>query len=351
MKKLILCNYLFIKRCFKRVSFILLLLSIPILCVIFKAGIENTKISVKAAVYAENPDELTDRIFNNLSANYESVTFEICTNTDDLKRKVASGYYECGYVFTSDFSTKIYNNQTNHLVTVYKSPSTLTDVLTDEYVFSEVFAEYGFNELAEFIIKQDIFKINDINSLRSTLRPQYDYYLYGNDTFSFEYINSENKTIDNSSLLSSYVLLSIRGIIALFIMFTAFIGTFNLYKDTAAGIFIAFNRLLRPLCKMSEIFSLTLITGVFCLFGICISGLSDGFTLELFRIISYAIICTLYCFTLYKIIPNSFAFAAIIPVLVLGSIIFCPIFIDITEIIPTAKYIGWLFPPKYYFAL
>lgn len=351
MKKLILCNYLFIKRCLKRTSFIILLLLIPILCMVFKTNIEDTKISIKTGLYIESEDNLTNKICNNLKNNYESVTFERCSSLDELTSRVASGDYECGYVFNSDFSEKVYKNKTNNLVTVYKSPGTLTDAITDEYVFSEVFAEYGFNELAEFISSQKIFTINDIDALRSTLRPEYDYYMAGNDTFSFEYINADNEAIDNSSLLSSYVLLSVRGIITLFIMFAAFIGTFNLYKDSKTGIFNAFNSKIRPFCKMSEIFSLTLLAGILGMSGVYLSGLSDGIWLEIFRILLYSIICTLYCYILYKIIPNSFAFAALIPVLVLGSIIFCPIFMDVSEIIPIVKYIAWLFPPKYYFAI
>lgn len=66
MKKLILCNYLFIKRCLKRTSFIILLLLIPILCMVFKTNIEDTKISIKTGLYIESEDNLTNKICNNL---------------------------------------------------------------------------------------------------------------------------------------------------------------------------------------------------------------------------------------------------------------------------------------------
>ena len=354
MKKIILCNALFVKRGFKKISFIIILLLMPVLCYLFKSSIKTTDITIKVGIYNESSDETTANICNNLFTKYDSIVFEKCNNIKELNDKVASGEYECGYVFRADFSEKLNSNDLNKIVDIYTSPSTLTDSLTNEYVFSEIFTEYAFNQLTDYISSEKMFDINgidEITSLKAYLRPQYDYYLNSDDTFSFEYVNAENETIDNTGLISSYVLLSIRGIIALFIMFAAFIGTFNLYSDYKTGAFSAFDKFTRPFCEMSEIFSLTLIACLSGLIGIHISGLSDGFALELMRLLAYSIICTIYCFVLHRILPTSFAFAALIPVLVLGSIIFCPIFFDITEIIPVTKYISWIFLPKYYFLL
>lgn len=349
MNRIILCNRLFIKRGFKKISFVILLLMMPLLCLLLKTSIKESKITIRAGIYLEDKGSIPVKICDNLTQNYESVSFEKCDSLQELKDKVASGYYECGYVFAADFTDKISTNNLKKIVDLYKSPGTLTSAMMNEYVFSEIFVEYGFNKLIDFIGAQKIFEITDTKSLRENLRPKYDYYLNSNDTFSFEYINADNEKIDNSGLLSSYVLLSVRGVISLFIMFAAFIGTFNLYKDSKTGIFIVFKSLSKSFCKMSEIFSITFLSILSGLFTIYLCDLSEGFLKECIRLLLYAIICTIYCFILYKIISNMYLFAALIPVFTIGSVIFCPIFIDISELIPVAKYVAWIFLPKYYF--
>lgn len=351
MQKILLCNRLFIKRGFKKISFIFILITLPILCYFLSSTIKNEKTSIKVGIYSECNDELADKIIDNLINEYESVSFIECSSVAQLKAKVTSGSFECGYVLPEDFTEKLAYNDLNNIVELYTSPGTFLSSLSNEYIFSEIFKEYVINELAEYISAQDIFTITDATHLNQILRTMYEEYLESGETFSFRYINADNQIIDNTELLSSYFLLSIKGIIALVIMFVAFIGTFNLYKDARSGVFRSFGGLTSLLCKMSEIFSLTFIACISGLLSIVLSGQSDGIITEVLRLLLYASVCTIYCFIMHKIVPSNYAFAALIPVFVLGSILFCPIFFDITEMIPTGKYVAWLFLPRYFFIL
>lgn len=349
MKKLLLCNLLFIKRCLRKLSFIILLLAIPILCLMLRNSSKDKSASITAGLYLEQESPLALQISDNLINKYKSVKFERCPNKETLIKRVTNGTYETGYVFSLDFDEKLINKKTKNIVKVYVSPNTLTAALTNEYVFSELFTEYAFFELVDYIKTDKVFKDKDLSNLSSTLRPIYDNYINGDETFSFKYISPEDGDIDDGSLFHSYLMLSVKGIIALFIMFAAFIGTLNLYKDNKAGIFYAFKGAYKTLAKMSEIFSVSVLASVFGFITIYICSLSDGVFLEIFRLLLYALLCTVYCYVLCKLIPNQYIFTAFIPILVLGSIIFCPIFIDVSEILPFVKYISWLFPPKYYF--
>lgn len=351
MKKLLLCNWLFMKRGFKKISFMLILVALPILCYFLKSTVKEEGISLKAGIYIESESELTGQIKEHLIHNYESVSFEECATLSELKDKVASNTYECGYVFDKDFEEKLSQNNLDKIVTLYSSPSTFMASLANEYVFSEIFQKYAVNELVEYISSQDIFTIKDMAALSNELHTMYEGYLNSDDTFTFRYITADNETIDNTSLLSSYVLFSVRGIIALLIMFVSFIGTLNLYKDTKVGIFLSFGKVTGLLCKLSEIFSLTFIAGISGFMSIMLCGLSDGLMQEVSRMLLYVLICTVYCFIIYKIVPSTYAFAALIPVFILGSILFCRIFFDISEVIPIAKYIAWIFLPRYFFIL
>lgn len=349
MKKLLICNVLFIKRCFRKLSFIILLLSIPVLCLLLSNTARDNSSSITAGLYLEAESPLALQIADNLVSKYDSVKFELCPSKKALIKRVTNGTYESGYVFSADFDEKLLNKETKKIVEVYTSPSTLTAALTNEYVFSELFTEYAFSELADYIKNDTVFEDKDLSGLSSTIRPIYDDYLNGTETFSFKYIQPEEGDIDETTLFHSYLLLSVKGIVALCVMFAAFIGTMNLYKDNKAGVFYAFKGAYKIFAGMTEIFSVTVLTALSGLITILVCGLSDGFFLEILRFLIYIILCTIYCYVLYKLIPNQYIFTAFIPILVLGSIIFCPIFIDVSEILPFMKYISWLFPPKYYF--
>lgn len=351
MRKILLCNLLFIKRSFKKLSFLFLLIALPILCYFLKSTVKEEGISLRAGIYIEKKGEITNEIKDNLIHQYESVSFEECATLSELKEKVASNTYECGYVLKGDFEEKLTVNDLNNIVELYTSTSTFMSPLSNEYIFSEIFKKYAVNELIEYIASQDNFTITDITQFHTDLRKTYEGYLGGDETFTFQYMNADNETIDHTELLSSYVLISVKGVIALIIMFVAFIGTFHLYRDTKCGIFRSFGTATGLLCKMSEIFSLTVIAGLSGVLSIVLCGLSDGLWIEAARMLLYVLVCTLYCLIFYKVVPNTYAFAALIPVFVLGSILFCRIFFDITEVIPAARYISWLFLPKYFFII
>lgn len=349
MKKLILCNCLLIKRCFKKFSFILILLAIPVLCILLKDSTKENSSSITAGIYLEEDSPIAQTIANNLITKYDSVRFELCPDLDTLKKRVINGTYESGYVFSKDFDEKLQKSKTKNLVKLYISPDTLTFPLTNEYIFSELFTEYAFQELVSYIKEDEAFKKIDLSDLEDTLRPIYDDYLNGDETFSFEYINPKEGKIDSTQLFRSYLLLSVKGIVALLIMFAAFIGTLNLYKDDKNGVFYAFSGITRTFAKMSEIGSVTLLASISGFISLLACNKLDGILIELLRMVLYVIICTIYCYLLYKLIPNQYIFTSLIPILVLGSIIFCPIFIDMSEIIPFVKRIAWLFLPHYYF--
>lgn len=351
MKKLFFCNLLYIKRCFKKISFMLLLLAIPVLCMILKNSTDTDDSTIRAGLYIEENSEIAQEISKNLTKDYTSVVFEICPDLNTLKKKVASKTYECGYVFTDGFQEKINNCETKEIMKVYVSPSTISSALTNEYVFAEIFKIYAIRELMDYIENDESFKNKDISDLEETVIPIYENYLAGDSTFTFEYINPNDSNMDNTSLFNSYVLMSVKGVIALLIMFASFMGTLNLYKDNKIGIFYAFNGITKTFAKMSEIFSVTILAAISGLITIYLCGLSDGLFTEIYRLIAYSLICTLYCYLIYKLVPNQYIFTSLIPILILGSIIFCPIFIDFSEIIPFVKYMSWMFAPKYYFVL
>lgn len=351
MTDLTKCTLLFIKRGFKKISLIALLISMPLLSYYFKSTVNSGEPAVYAGLYVASDDETCERIKENLLKDFGSVSFVLYSSEEKLKQDVISEKLECGYTIPEDFTDRLRTNNFQRIIISYSNPSSFLLPLTNEYIFSEVFTEYAFYELTRFIANEPRFDLDeeDLPKLMEELRPVFEKNLEDDSLFYFEYINPDKEEpVEESGLFTSYVMFSLRGILALIVMFTAFIGTLHLYTDNKNGIFRSFYGIKKVLCQCSEIFSITILGCLSALISLYTGGVSGDFFIEVFHLLCYALLCTIYCYVLFRIIPGKFGFAALIPVMILGSIIFCPIFFDFAEIIPQIKYVGYAFLPHYF---
>ena len=354
MKQLLLFHFLLIKRCFGKISFILLMFGMVLLCFVLKEHIsDESGYQIRIGVYYDEQNKIADRIFHAVCNKYRTTTFEKCDDLEEMKEKIIQGTYDSGFKFSDHFDERFQRESFEGIITSYVSPSSTTYLMAKEYLFSEVFYEHAFSLMIRYIRSDDVFKHLDLSTIETELRPIYEDYYFSDKTFAFEYITPENTHLKTDRFFTSLTMTSVKGIIALFILFAAIIGTLNIYKDDSNKVFYAFHYPFKALSKMTEIYTTTLIASLFGMIAIQLCGISDGWQIELVRLLFYTLICTLYFFVFFRIAKNQYVFAAIIPLLVLGSIIFCPIFLDMTEILPFPFFqkLGWLFAPKYYFIL
>ncbi len=315
--------------------------------------LSNTNIPLRVGLYNEDSGTSASNIIKHLTANIKGVSFIEFSSEDEMLQSIRIRKYDCGFVFPKDFSSNVAERKTKKLIHLYVSPGTTMSSIASEYVFAEVYTQYAFEELMHFIDSRKYFSFDsgELSALRTELSPIYQDYLYGDETFSFEYITPSSTIEDVSAMLPEYILGSTTGIAALFIMLGAFAGTIHLYKDTQKGIFYAFPANARTICKMADIFSGAALTAISALFTIIICNELDALPITLFRLFLYVIVCTVYCYLLYRLLPSLRIFSAIMPILIMGSIVFCSVFVDFSVVLSAVKYLKWLFPPTYFFIL
>lgn len=350
-KRFSICIRLFLKRLLNRFSFVLILCLLPILTLGLKYMLNTSDISVRVGLFSEDNGHYAAQIIDKLTTNNEGIVFVEFKSTKEMFNSISTRSYECGYIFPKDFSKNLSDANFEKIIDLYISPGTAIKAISNEYVYSEFFSIHAFYDLIDYIDSRDYFSFSNdkLVDLDSKLKPIYNDYLNGKDTFSFEYITPASATKSTSISLPSYILSSATGIAALFIMLGAFAGTINLYKDSKNGVFNAFPSKTRILYKTADIFSGTILTTISSLLTILISNNFLGFTATILPLILYSIICTIYCYLLYILLPSLRLFLAIIPILIMGSIIFCPLIIDFSVILPIAKTLKWIFPPAYFF--
>ena len=73
-----------------------------------------------------------------------------------------------------------------------------------------------------------------------------------------------------------------------------------------------------------------------------------AFPYEILKMMGYVVLIVAFVLVLTMIIPDSRLMVSVIPVLAVASLILCPIFINVTTIMPVAKYLSRLLIPYYY---
>ena len=62
----------------------------------------------------------------------------------------------------------------------------------------------------------------------------------------------------------------------------------------------------------------------------------------------YGCSCTVFSWVLCRLVRNPLAIACLIPFFIIGSLVFCPVFVDLSLFLPALKTAGKLFLPWYY---
>lgn len=346
MKKSIIYLLYFTKRQLKQISFCLLLILLPCCTFAFSKINMNRDTSVSVALYSDS--DALNFFFDKLSKRDGNLYFYVCKDKASLYQDVATGRAECGYLIPSTLYRSLDANQKNNLIQVIVSPSsTLTNII-NEVVYSELFEEYSLHLLKNFILNESPLTVTEHAK-------SYDYYLakasklYHNhmtdgSTFHFIYQSTYEKTSN-----VTYILLApIRGFISLFIFLSAFCGCIHFYNDKENHVYD--NRTKNAIHGL-QILSIaipTILISMMGLFCLLFAGIMNTLWMEIGTLLLYDLLVILFVFLLSCIVRKKYLFISSIPVFLLGSILFTPIFIDISTFIPSIRPIQYLFLPFYY---
>ena len=150
------------------------------------------------------------------------------------------------------------------------------------------------------------------------------------------------------STVKDEILLVIPALVSILIMIGGFIGLLNLCKDSANNLFVRLPYKKRLLYKISDIFSACILTGLSGFASLIICDFSNNYLLDLFKIILYCLLCSIFYYMLFILVSNQQILCGFMPIFIIGSIIFSPIIIDFSKFVPFIKYISWLFLPTYF---
>lgn len=354
MKKIFTWYILFSKRQLKRASMIFILAFMLIMTIALKLMSTDITAGAKVGFYISKSSqdyEKMSRIIDGLLCHDGMIKFIEYDSRQTLEDDVVSGTIQGGYVFADDFYERFVECNNRKLVELIESPDNSISILSNIVVLAVVMESAAGDVLIEDTISQDFF--DDVpESDLIKLQDEYAKYASNGSTFSFDYdtLYEDYKGSSKSFDISGYLVTPVRGIVAIFIFITALTGGVSWFNDKNSFTYANIPLNKRHALKLLVISVPVVMASVAGYLSLVIAGVSDNPLHELYVVFVYSILCIVFTCILTAVTRESL-FCALIPVFILGSIICCPIFFNLANLIPAMKILQKLFMPSYFFML
>lgn len=347
MKQNIIFFRLFCKRILKKPAFLLLIIAIPFISIWLKNAFTIDNINLKVCIYCENKDELTANVINSLTSTKDTITFVECKNEQDLYDLVTTGKCQCGYIFPSNLEMRLDKFKFRHSIEVVTGTYNISS-MTNEMVYAGIFKEYSLHLLSTYMKDTKLIKKYSEDELDKILNDMYRIYLSNGSTYSFKYTNDKNVSKDSSVLLPGYLILSVRGLLSILIFVVSLAGGIQLYTDRENGILKMLSIKQRLIPEFLVILSPTLLVAASCQIGIFLSGHCGNIIKELLATIMYVLVLSTITYIITCIISSRRIYCSFLPVIVICSLVICPVFVDISEFSRYFYYAKYIFAPTWY---
>lgn len=346
MKKKIIWFRLISKRLLKNPVFILTLFLIPAIVPGIRFFVRNTDSLMRVAVYTSSSSPGTTEqmlVKYLLDHSGRAVTFYQAGSEAELHKDVSEGYAACGYIIPDALDERICRFQTDlkPILKTIRQKNELRTKIIDELVYSGIYKFLSLDILNEFVRQ----KTN--SDVSQKLKNMYHAYVGTQAFFEYEMTDgSKNKILNTTD--ANYMLLPIRGMTAVLLLLAGMTGTLFFYRDRENGLFAWLCEKEKRQIRILYLLAPALLAGMSALLAIFLTGISSSPFNELLCMSLYLFDITAFCHLLSLLLPKPGWMLAAIPLFTTGSIIVCPVFIDLSATVPILRYIQKLTPVSYY---
>lgn len=342
LKKCLLWYYLITKRLLKKVSFIAILALIPLCTLLMMNVKDDEKGLLRVALASEAPQEaLSKEMMDALDSESKIVGYTVFQTSESAIDAVRCGDADVAWVLEDNLSQKIKQNVAGKkipIVNVYAAEDNILIKASRELMFSKVYSRVAYD-----VFKGYVERLNLPSEKVTEEILQEAFYVVGSEEslLEFEFKGTVQMDFDESSYLTS----PLRGLLATIMLLCAMASTMYFLNDEKNNTFSSFSLKKRWLIFFAGNLSAALLSAVFVLIALAISGLIYNVILEIVSIIIFAIMCSAFSMCLGAISRKPERFSILIPIVFVVTIVFTPVIftIDIFEplqvLFPTYLYL------------
>ncbi|HCH27927.1 MAG TPA: hypothetical protein DEW35_00310 [Ruminococcaceae bacterium] len=282
MKRIITMAYLIQKRLFKKPSFIIILLLIPLAVISVMTVAKKEATFLKIAVYPGNSaDKSLKSVISNILEHEDIINFEFFEDAATAKNAVAYGKADGAWIFPANFEdsiTKFVNNPSSNeeLIEIYYQEENIPTKLSNELLFGSVFPEIAKKIYLNYI--NNDLKLKDKFSEEELLNI-YDRINTGDKIITFVDADGEENP------KTEYLISPVRGVLSIFIMISAFASAMYFYSDSNMGAFTVMPKKRRLFLLLCSVFFGAFDCAAVSFISLCFTPLFTSFGIELFSLL------------------------------------------------------------------
>lgn len=355
--------FLTCKRYLKKGSFLLILLALPLGTFFIRRAEKHEPQEIRIAVCIqgdEREDSLERQLLDNLVKAGEKegrepfFCFYPCDSEEQVKAEVASRRAECGYSIASGLREKLDEKDYKRCIRVYSAPSTVLASLSTETVFASLMELYGREIFINYMLEQEAVEEAAVSAgadgrqLAAQAGELYDKWMGNGSTFRFQYrqIGAGEALTDEEQL--SISIFPVRGLVAVYLFVVGLYSAVMLGFDEEKGLFLPILYRKRGRCRSAVLAAPVFLASLSGLGALASGGCFQGIGKEIGAMGLYFASVCLFSYGVKAVCRKPQAVCCLIPLFLVGSLIFTPVFVDIGQFFPAWGWIEKLFLPSYY---
>ena len=332
------------KRLYKKTTFLLILLLIPLLVAGYSFSAQEDSGVMTIALAQEGIDPLAEQIIGELVSEPSLVRFVVCGSSEDAKNMIRDGKADAAWIFPQKMEQKVYRfihspNRFNAFIRVYEREDSIPLRLTREKLSGTVF-RFCSRQFYLNYLRENVPQLADLPD--DALLKHYDDFAKDSTLFDFAYLDGDGAAEDLAD--ANYLTTPIRGLLAGIVVLAGLAAAMYYMHDSAAGTFSLVSEGRRPLMEFVCQLIAVVNTGIVMLLALMFAGLTEGIGKEILVLALYCLSVALFCMNLRQWCAKPGILGGLLPLLIVVMLVVCPVFFDFA----TIHGLQYLFPPTYY---
>ncbi len=341
MKKTMMWLWLMAKRWYKKPSFLLMLLLLPLAAAALSGISREESGMVRVALVAKGEDTITAAVMEELTSEQSMMHYTVCATPEEAVTLVQNGKLDAAWIFAEDISAKVEafaaeGGDAAPLVQVVERESNLLLQLSRERLSGVLYPYCSRAFYVQYIRTKD----TALSALSGEeLLAYYDEHPLNLELFKFQTPDSQE-----SDEKVGYLTAPLRGVLAVLLLLCALAVAVFYGQDEERGTFAWLPLSRRPWAELGYQVTAVLPMAAIMLVTLMAAGVAGALWREALLLLCYALCCVCFAMLVRQIVRNLRLLAVLIPVFTVALLAVCPVFFELREV----RVLQMLFPPTYY---
>jgi len=328
------------KRLLRRPGYLAVLLLVPLFALGLSLLSQEDSGAVTVALYLADPeDPVAAATAARLETGESVLRCERVFSEEEARARVRSGRADAAWLLDRDLTAKLRDYvrySRGGCITVVEREENVFLRVSREKLFGSVYPELSFTLFQSFA--ENELGLGELTE--SELRTYYNSGFTAQELLRFRYLDGTE--VETSG---SYLTAPLRGILALLLLLGAMASGMYCYGDERAESFVWLAGWKRALLPVFSHLIAMLPAALAVLGALALSDAWLGLGRETLLLLCYLPGCALFCEILRLFCPREEQFGALIPILTLAILVFCPVFLSlrwalpVRALLPTGQYL------------